>query len=48
MNSYYIIMVEGRQVYTSSSLSDIANKVQELGLKEGEYRIEEHGSWGAV
>ena len=47
MNPYYMITVEGRILHTSNDLNEIATKVKELGLQEGEYRIEEHGSWGA-
>jgi len=47
MNPYYMITVEGRILYTSNDLNEISTKVKELGLQEGEYRIEEHGSWGA-
>jgi len=48
MNAHYVIVVEGRILHTSNSLDEIAAKVRELGLKEGEYRVDEHGSWGAV
>ena len=48
MNAHYVIVVEGRILHTSNNLDEIATKVKELGLQEGQYRIEEHGSWGAV
>ena len=47
MNPYYMIVVEGRILHTSNDLNEIADKVKQLALKEGEYKIEEHGGWGA-
>jgi hypothetical protein len=47
MNPYYMIVVNGQILHTSNDLNEISDKVKQLGLQEGEYKIEEHGSWGA-
>lgn len=41
------LIVQGRTVFYADNYDAISAKIKELGLKEGEYTVEEHGGWGA-
>jgi hypothetical protein len=47
MNTNYALLIAGQAVYWTNNLDQMRQEIMSRQLQDGEYTIQEHGSWGA-